>query len=78
MFRKNLKYESKLFGDLNIDILEESPEKSRYENLLTDYDLEVQNFEPTIAAPQSKLCLGHIISRELIKTTTLRTTISDN
>ena len=51
---------------------------SRYENLLTDYDLEVQNFEPTIAAPQLKLCLDHIISRELIKTTTLRTTISDN
>ena len=44
---------------------------------MTVYDFGIQNFEPTRVTPQSKTGLAHKVSRELIETTTLRTTISD-
>ena len=75
---KSLKYESLLFGDLNIDTLKDERNNNRNENILNAYDLEVQISEPTRVKPTSKECLDHFISSSPPDTTTRKTKICDH
>ena len=57
---KNFNYESYRIDPFNTDTLKDGPDKSKYETVLTDYDLERQIFR-TRAHPQSETCLDHLI-----------------
>ena len=78
-FLRNLKHDTILCGDFNIDIIKDSKEKLEYENLLLAYDFKRQNSDPTRVTPTSATCLDHISSTSYqIKTETIKTTISDH
>ena len=77
-FLKTLKGEKTIFGDFNIDTLNEHKDKTDYTNLLASYDFQVQNFLPTRVTPTSKTCLDHLITERTVNTETIQTTISDH
>ena len=79
-FLKTLKGEIIIFGDSNIETLEEHKDKTVYTNLLAAYDFQVRNFLPTEVAPTSKTCLtclDHMITERTVNTETIQTTVSD-
>ena len=55
-FRK----ETILFGDFIIDTLKDSTDKKNYESMLTAYNFQIRNFEPTRVTPKTKTCLDHL------------------
>ena len=67
-----------VFGDFNIDILKDSIDKVKYESLLSAYDFQFCNFEPTRVTPKSKTCLDHFPSSKNYLTETIKSTISDH
>ena len=78
---KNLKVfkkETILFGDFNIDTLKDSTDKMKHESMLTAYNFQIRNFEPTRVTPKTKTCLDHFISSNHFSNKTLKTTISDH
>ena len=77
-FLKTLKCEKTIFGDFNIDTLNEHKDKRDYTNLLAAYDFQVQNFLPTRVTLTSKTCLDHMITEGTVNTETIQTTISDH
>ena len=77
-FLRNLKHDTVLCGDFNIDTIKDSKEKLEYENLLLAYDFKRQNSDPTRVTPTSATCLDHISTSYQIKTETIKTTISDH
>ena len=77
-FLKTLKGEKTIFGDFNIDTLNEHKDKTDYTSLLASYDFQVQNCLPTRVTPTSKTCLDHLITERTVNTETIQTTISDH
>ena len=45
--------------------------------MLTAYNFQIRNFEPTRVTSKTKTCLDHFISSNYFSTKTLKTTISD-
>ena len=76
-FLKNLKHDTKLFGDFNIDTTKESKDKSDYENLIAADRFKRQNSEPTRVTPTSSTCLDHLLTRFPVKNESIKTTLSD-
>ena len=77
-FRKTLKCEKILFGDFNVDTLEEHKEQTDCTNILAAYDFQVRRFSPTRVTLTSKTCLDHMMTERTVKTETIQTTISDH
>ena len=77
-FLRNLKHDTILCGDFNIDTIKDSKEKLEHENLLLAYDFKRQNSDPTRVTPTSATCLDHISTSYQINTETIKTTISDH
>ena len=77
-FLWNLKHDTILCGDFNIDTIKDSKEKLEYENLLLAYDFKRKNSDPTRVTPTFATCLDHISTSYQINTETIKTTISDH
>ena len=77
-FLRNLKHDTILCGEFNIDTIKESKEKLDYENLLLAYDFKRQNSVPTRVTPTSATCLDHISTSYQINTGTIKTTFGDH
>ena len=77
-FIRNLKHDTKLFGDFDIDTIKDSKDNSDYENLITAFYFNRQNSEPIRVTPTSSTCLDHFstspVKHETIKTTFWRCT----
>ena len=77
-FINSFNHDSILFGDFNIDTLKTDRDHENYVSLLSTYDFQLRNFEPTRVTPKSKTCIDHMISPNDILTDTIKTTISDH
>ena len=77
-FLWNLKHDTILCGDFNIDTIKDSKENLEYENSLLAYDFKRQNSHPTRVTPTFATCLDHISTSYQINTETIKTTISDH
>ena len=71
-------HDSIIFGDLNIDTLKTDCDHENCVSLLSAYDFQLRNFEPTRVTSKSKTCIDHMISPNDILTETNKTTISDH
>ena len=78
LFLKTLKHDCTLFGDFNIDTLNDDNEKRKYVTLLAAYGYEIQNSSPTRVTTTSSTCLDHVISGFPIEIKTVKVTISDH
>ena len=77
-FLRNLKEETLIFGDFNIDTLKPSYEKTKYENLIHSYGYRIRNFQATRVTATSATCLDHVITSSMVETKTITITISDH
>ena len=77
-FLNSLHQEILFSGDFNIDTLKDEKVQRHYKNLLSAYNLGINNFEPTRVAPTPKMCIDHFITTNKNETETLQTTISDH
>ena len=78
MFLRNLKHDTILRGDFNIDTIKDSKEKLDFENLLLAYDFKQQKSDPSRVTPTSATCIDHISISYQMNTETIKTTISDH
>ena len=78
LFLKTLKHDCTLFGDFNIDTLNDDNEKRKYVNLLAAYGYEIQNSSPTRVTTTSSTCIDHVINAFPIEIKTVKVTISDH
>ena len=76
-FLRNLKEETLIFGDFNLDTLKPSYEKTKYENLIQSYEYKNRNFEATRVTATSATFLDHVITSSMVETKTITITISD-
>ena len=70
--------ETLLFGDFNIDTLKDDLDRKKYVALLEAYVFEIKNKLQTRVTPTSKSCIDHMITKNVVCTETLPTTISDH
>ena len=61
----------------NTDTIKDS-KKTDFDKLLTAYDFQRKNSEPTRVTPTSATCLDHILTRYQTNTETNKTRISDH
>ena len=78
MFLRNLKHDTILRGDFNIDTIKDSKENLDFENLLLAYDFKRQKSDPSRVTPTSATCIDHISISYQMNTETIKKTISDH
>ena len=77
-FLRNLKEETLIFRDFNIDTLKPSYEKTKHEILTQSYGYRIRNYQATRVTATSATCLDHVITSSIVETKTITITISDH
>ena len=74
-FLESLKQDVFVFDNFNLIILKFFEDRKNYEDLITAFDLEAHDFEPTSATDKFKSCINRKSSNDQLQTETVPTTV---